>query len=67
MAWLWTPLRSQRPPLLTPPPALQSMRCTVRSTKARTGLAIINDLLNVARGWLSITAAGAWAIVQDVA
>jgi hypothetical protein len=36
-------------------------------TKGRTGLAIINDLLNVARGWLSITAAGAWAIVQDVA
>lgn len=33
----------------------------------RTGKAIIEDLLRVARGWLSITATGAWAIVQDVA
>lgn len=33
----------------------------------RTGKAIIEDLLRVARGYISQTASGAWAIVQDVA
>lgn len=33
----------------------------------RTGNAIIEDLLRVARGWLFQTTVGAWAIVQDVA
>jgi hypothetical protein len=33
----------------------------------RMGSAIIADLLGVARGWLSPTTTGAWAIAQDVA
>jgi hypothetical protein len=33
----------------------------------RTGNAVLEDLLRVARGYLSQTAAGAWSIIQDVA
>lgn len=40
---------------------------TLYGGNGRTGNAIIEDLLRVARGWLSQTATGAWAIVQDIA
>lgn len=33
--------------------------------QGRTGNAIVEDLLRVARAWLTQTATGAWAIVQD--
>lgn len=35
--------------------------------RSRTVIAIVEDLLAIARGYLSPTNAGAWAIVQDVA
>jgi uncharacterized protein YoxC len=37
------------------------------SDPGRTGNALLEDLLRIARGWLSQTPAGAWSIVQDVA